>query len=99
MSNTKQMLEDLETVLSNMISSGFDKVDQPTIEKLEKISSEAEALGMKTGKRLIDNLSGILKSFKEGKSSVESISLRFTALEFYKKNIVDNQGSGSEESL
>ena len=99
MSNTKQVLDDLETVISNITSLGFDKVDPTTIEKLEKISSDAGALGMKTGKRLIDNLSSVLKSFKEGKSSVESISLRFTALEFYKKNIVDNQGTENEEIL
>ena len=99
MGNTKQVCDDLETVLSSITSSGFDKVDPSIIEKLEKIGSEAGTLGMKTGKSLIDNLSGVLKSFKEGKSSVESISLRFTALEFYKKNIVDNQGTENEEIL
>ncbi len=96
--NAKQLCQDLETILSNISSSGFDKIDQSIIEKLEKISAEAGVLGMKTGKSLIDNLSGIIKSFKEGKSSIDSVSLRFTALEFYKKNLLD-QGAGNEEEL
>ena len=97
MGSVKQLCQELDTILSTINSSGFSKVTPDTIEKLEKISSEASNSGMKTGKGLIDNFIGILKSFLEGKSNESSVSLRFTALDFYKTNVLNNPADTEEE--
>lgn len=99
MDSVKHLCQELESILSNINSSGFDKIDPTIIEKLEKMCPIADELGMHTGKNLINNFTEILKSFIAGKANANSVSLRFTALEFYEKNILGNQGDGTEENL
>ena len=96
MAAVKQLCQELEKVISGITSSGF-KVPPATMEALEKISSESEKAGMKTGKGLIDNFITVLKSFQEGKSNEDSVSLRHTALDFYVKNILQSQSDTEEE--
>jgi hypothetical protein len=71
-------------------------LDPQITDKLDKFSAAAGGLGMNSGKKLIDNLSAVLKSFKEGKSKEDSVQVRLTALDFYLQNI---KGGGSEEEL
>ena len=96
MGSVKQLCQDLDKILSEINSSGF-KVPPATMEKLEKISAEAAGLGMKTGKGLIDNFIEILKTFQAGKSNEGSVTLRFTALDFYKTNVLQGQADSEEE--
>jgi hypothetical protein len=83
---------ELEAVLSDVAASGFGKVNPEIDEKLGKLSAAADGLGMKTGKKLINNFIEVLKSFQAGKADENSVSVRFTALDFYKNNIKNNQG-------
>ena len=95
--NVKQLCQELEKIISEINSSGLNKITPETLAKLEKISSEAQGLGMGTGKGLIDNCIEVLKSFQAGKSNENSVSVRLTALEFYKKNILENPSDSEEE--
>ena len=93
-------VENLQKELLNCINSintaGLGSLDSQNIEKLDKLSAAAAGLGMNQGKKLIDNLLTVLKSFKEGKSNENSVSLRMTAIDFYLNN---TQGGGSTEEL
>ncbi|MDR1238697.1 MAG: hypothetical protein LBK27_01155 [Treponema sp.] len=72
----------------------MSNLDPQNIEKLDKFSALAANLGMNSGKKLIENLSAVLKSFREGKSREESVQVRLTAIDFYLQNI---KGGGEEE--
>ncbi|MDR1566616.1 MAG: hypothetical protein LBS48_04945 [Treponema sp.] len=78
---------EVEGIVSNLNSSGFDVVDAETIEKLDKLSVGAGELGMKEGRHLIENLSGAMKAIKDGKSQAGSGMVRLTALDFYLKKL------------
>ena len=98
MGSEKELCKELDVILKEITSAGFSKLDSGSMEKLEKISSAAAGLGMKTGKGLIDNFIEVLKSLQAGKSNEDSVSLRLTALEFYKTKVLENE-SGSVEAL
>jgi hypothetical protein len=87
----EELRGELETIVSNLNSSGFGFIDVGLIEKLDTFATAAGELGMKEGRHLIENLSGIMKSIKEGKSKAESGALRLTALDFYIKKIAGGQ--------
>jgi len=86
---------ELEKIVFDLTSSGFDNIDSGTVEKLEKIAASAGELGMMEGKKLIGNLSRAMEAIKEGKSLAESGALRLIALDFYVKNLPD----GNTEDL
>ena len=94
MDTVDNLEKELESCLSSINSVGLDNLDPQNIEKLEKISAAAAACGMNQGKKLVDNLITVLKAFKEGKSTQDSVSIRITALDFYLKNTT---GSDTEE--
>jgi hypothetical protein len=88
-------IEDLRTelnlIISSLTSSGFDNADPIMVEKLIEIADAADESGMKEVKRLLENLSGAIKSIQEGKSQAESGTVRLTALDFYLKNLPDSE--------
>jgi hypothetical protein len=92
----EDLQKELETIVSNLNSSGFGVIDPEIIEKLDKFSAAAGELGMNTGKHLIENLSAIMKSVQEGKANADSAAVRLTALDFYIQHI---KGGGNEEEL
>jgi len=94
MSTTEEIQKELESCLESINSTGLDNLDIQNIYALDKISVSAAELGMTQGKKLVDNLAAVLKTFKEGKSAKESVSVRLTALEFYLQNI---KSSGTED--
>ena len=96
MDTVENLQKELENCINSINSTGFNGLDAQNIDKLEKISAAATGLGMNQGKKLIDNLVTVLKSFKEGKSNEGSVSLRMTAMEFYLSN---TKSSGSTEEL
>jgi hypothetical protein len=87
---------ELEQLLSDINASGYANIDAGIMGRLDTIGATAEKLGMKNGKKLIDNLTEVLKSFKEGKTEEKSVALRFTALEFYNNNIKAETGDVEE---
>ena len=91
-----ELRTELETIVSDLTSSGFGSIDSGLVEKLDKLAAVSGELDMKEGRRLIENLSGAIKSIQEGKSNAESGSIRLTALDFYIKKI---SGGGNIEDL
>jgi hypothetical protein len=87
----EELRAELETIVSNLNSSGFGSIDAGIVEKLDKLCAAADGLGMKEGKHLIENLSGAMKAIQEGKSKPESGDIRLTALDFYTKKIAGGQ--------
>jgi hypothetical protein len=83
----EELQNKLDTLLRNLPASGFDSVSDNAIEELEDFSSQADALGMQSCKKLILNLQETLKTRKTGGNTDESVQLRLTALDFYIKNL------------
>lgn len=77
---------ELKTIISGLSSSGVDNITPDVLEKLDKYAVSAGELGMKEGKRLVENLLAAIRSIQEGKSTAESGNVRITALDFYFKN-------------
>ena len=96
MDSVESLQKELESCINSINSAGLGSLDAKNIEKLDKLSAASSGLGMNQGKKLMDNLSTVLKSFKDGKSTEDSVSLRITALEFYLNN---TKGSDSTEEL
>jgi non-ribosomal peptide synthetase component E (peptide arylation enzyme) len=92
----EELQTELETVILSLTSSGFEIIDSELAEKMDKLASGAGELGMKEGKRLIKNLSNVIKAIQAGKSKPESGVLRLIALDFYMKKLTY---SGSIEDL
>jgi hypothetical protein len=88
-------IEDLRTelklIISSLTSSGFDNADPKIMEKVDNLAATAGESGMKEAKHLLENLSGAIKAIQEGKSQTESGTVRLTALDFYLKNLPDNE--------
>jgi hypothetical protein len=96
MDTVESLYGELEAWVADMDASGLDEMDPRKIEKLDSYAAAAESLGLNTGKKLLENLSAVLKSFKEGSAKENSVMVRFTALDFYLQHI---KGGGTEETL
>jgi hypothetical protein len=96
MDTVESLREELEKCISGINSAGLGDFDPQNIDKLEKFAAAAAGLGMNSGKKLIDNLTNVLKSFKDGGTKEGSVTVRLTALEFYLQNI---KSGGVEEEL
>ena len=83
----EELKSELEKIISEVTVSGFDGIDSGMVGKLDKLVTAAAELGMKEGKRLIENLLAVIKSIQEGKSKAASGHLRLTALDFYVKKL------------
>jgi hypothetical protein len=95
MGTGESLQSELEGCISTINSAGLGNLDSGNIAKLEKLGTDAAGLGMGQGKKLIDNLVTVLKSFKDGSAKEDSVQVRMTALDFYIKKIQD----GSTEDL
>jgi hypothetical protein len=87
MDTVEAIRSELEKCVSAINSIGLDSVDLKNIDVLNTCAAAAGTLGMNSGKKLIDNLAAALKSFKDGKTSEESVQVRLTALDFYLKKL------------
>jgi hypothetical protein len=96
MDTVESLYGELEACITTINAAGLASLDPQNIEKLDKFIAAAAKLGMNSGKKLIENLSAVLKSFQEGKSKEDSVQVRLTALDFYLQHI---KGGGSEEEL
>jgi hypothetical protein len=92
----EELRVELGKVISDLTATGLVNIDSGIMEKIKTLSDTAGELGMKEGKRLIDNLSGAINAIKEGKSKAESGNVRLTAVEFYLNN---HSGSENIEDL
>jgi hypothetical protein len=94
MDTAENLQKELAGCVDGINAAGLGSLDLKAIEKLDTLSAAAAGLGMNQGKKLIDNLSAVLKSFKDGKSTEDSVTIRMTAMDFYLKN---TQGDSLEE--
>jgi hypothetical protein len=94
MDSVDGLREELTSCLAGINNAGLGSLDPQISEKLDKFAAAAGGLGMNSGKKLIENLSAVLKSFTEGKSQESSVQVRLTALDFYLQNLT---GGGEEE--
>jgi hypothetical protein len=85
----------LEALIKGLPVAGFDAVPDSTIADLSSYAGEAEGLGMKSGKEVLDNLIKTLKTRKTGGNTDDSVMVRLTALEFY----IDKLKSGDTSDL
>ena len=83
----EELKAELEKIISELTKSGFVGIDLTIVERLDKLLDAAGELNMKEGKKLIENLSSVMKAIHEGKSKAESGNLRLTALDFYIKKL------------
>jgi hypothetical protein len=96
MDTVESLREELEKCVSGINSAGLGNFDPQNTDKLEKFAAAAAGLGMNTGKKLVDNLTNVLKSFKDGGAGESSVTVRLTALDFYLQHI---KSGGAEEEL
>jgi hypothetical protein len=87
MDTVESVCKEVEKVLTDISSKGG--ADDGISASLDKLSAAAETLGMKSGKKLIDNLSAAIKEGKTG----DSLGVRVTALDFYNKHVLSGQGT------
>ena len=88
METVDHVCTEIEKILAG-ISSGGENIDESISANLNKLSAAAETVGMKSGKKFIDNL---LTALKDGKTG-ESLAVRVTALDFYIKNVLSGHGA------
>jgi hypothetical protein len=86
-------IEELQTKLDTIIKefpiSGYDAISDSTMTGLHTCADEAEKLGMKSGKEVLENLIATLKTRKAGGNTDDSVMVRLTALEFYVQKLKD----------
>ena len=87
----EELRSELETLISSLKTSGFSNLGSAMLEKMDKLTAATGEMGMKEGKRLIENLSGAIKAIQEEKSKAESGNIRLTALEFYVNNLLNSE--------
>ena len=89
MDTVENVCKEIEKFLAPLNSGGAANIDGSACANLDKLSAAAEAVGMKAGKKFLDNLSTALKDGKTG----DSLTVRLTALDFYIKNVLSGQGA------
>jgi hypothetical protein len=99
MDTIEQLCQEIRQLLADITASGFNSTAESTIIKLEEISSAAVKLDLKIGKGLIDNFLTALKAYQAGTVDERSVSVRFSALDFYEKNLLGSVGESEIEEL
>jgi hypothetical protein len=85
----------LDAILKGLPVSGFDATSDSVIADLAACIAQAEGMGMKTGKEVIENLTNSLKTRKTGGNTDDSVLVRLTALEFYVQKMKDGTAEES----
>jgi len=81
------LVQDTESLLSDIFLSGFHSVTNSSLEQLEQITKEFERYGMKNGMELLDKLKNELLKYKNSFNSSKADTTKiFCLLEFYLKN-------------
>jgi hypothetical protein len=97
MATIEEFSNELGKLLADITAGGIGSISAANCDQLGTLGASADGLGMKNGKKLIDNLVETVKSFQAGKSEEKSVSVRLTALDFYQKNIASGQSEEIED--
>ncbi|WP_418548587.1 hypothetical protein [Parabacteroides goldsteinii] len=86
----KNLLAELELQLSDIAFSGLRNIQPVTLQKLEDLKHWMNELNMSEAIHLTDRFIDSVYAWQAGQTTLETVAANLCALEFYKKNIVNN---------
>ena len=77
-----EIFNELQILLSDLVFSGVDNIDDSFIEKINLIEEKLNKFEMNLAKKLIKDLLDSLKEYKKNKD-IKKVSKNISKLEFY----------------
>lgn len=77
-----EIFKELQILLSDLVFSGADNIDDSFIEKINLIEKKLSKFKINFAKNLIKDLSDALKEYKKSKD-IKKVSVSISKLEFY----------------
>ena len=77
-----EIFKELQILLSDLVFSGADNIDDSFIEKINLIEKKLNKFEINFAKNLIKDLSDALKEYKKSKD-IKKVSVSISKLEFY----------------
>lgn len=77
-----EIFKELQILLSDLVFSGADNIDDSFIEKINLIEEKLNKLEIDFAKNLIKDLGDALKEYKKSKD-IKKVSVNVSKLEFY----------------
>ena len=77
-----EIFKELQILLSDLVFSGADNIDDSFIEKVNLIEKKLNKFEINFAKNLIKDLSDALKEYKKSKD-IKKVSVSISKLEFY----------------
>lgn len=77
-----EIFKELQILLSDLVFSGADNIDDSFIEKINLIEEKLNKFEINFAKNLIKDLSDALKEYKKSKD-IKKVSVNVSKLEFY----------------
>ena len=77
-----EIFNELQILLSDLVFSGADNIDDDFIEKINLIEEKLNKFEMNLAKNLIEDLIISLKEYKKNKD-IKKVSINISKLEFY----------------
>jgi hypothetical protein len=87
MAGENEVLAALEKIVTQLEAAKGDKIDAALVTEINDAKAKATEFGMKSGLSLISNLADKMKDLNDGKTTMDSVGIRVTALKFYLENI------------
>jgi hypothetical protein len=87
MAGENDVLAALDKIVAQLEAAKGDKIDAPLVAAIEDAKAKVTELGMKSGEGLVKNLADKVKDLNDGKTTMDSVAIRVTALKFYLENI------------
>lgn len=86
----KNLLAELELLLSDIAFSGLRNIQPVTLQKLEDLKHWMNELNMTEAIRLTDSFIDSVYAWQGGQGTIEAVADNLCILEFYEKNIANN---------
>lgn len=86
----KNLLTELELLLSDIAFSGLRNIQPVTLQKLEDLKHWMNELNMTEAIRLTDSFIDSVYAWQVGQVAIEVVADNLCALEFYEKNVINN---------
>ena len=86
----KNLLAELELLLSDISFSGLRNIQPVTLQKLEDLKHWMNELNMTEAIRLTDSFIDSVYAWQGGQVTIEVVADNLCALEFYEKNVINN---------
>lgn len=86
----KDLLSELELLLSDIAFSGLRNIQPVTLQKLDDLKHWMAELNMTEAIHLTDRFIDSVYSWQAKQTGIDTVANHLCALEFYEKNIVNN---------